>query len=52
MMTLAQANGLRIIPLADVFDLLIGIGLILLGLSIQAVIIAIIICNFRKGGNR
>lgn len=43
---------LTITPLADIFDLLLGIGLIALGLSILAVVITVEIYHFRKGGLR
>jgi|GEM_PF-6137193 len=39
---------LTITPLCDIFDLLLGIGLILLGLSLLAIVITTEICYFRK----
>lgn len=41
---------LRIIPLVNVADLLIAIGLIGLGLCGFAIVITVEICYFRKGG--
>lgn len=41
---------LHIEPLCDIFDLLLGIGLIGLGLCGFAIIITIEICYFRRGG--
>lgn len=41
---------LHIEPLCKTTDLLLGIGLILLGLCILAIIITVEICYFRKGG--
>ena len=45
-------STLTITPTADIFDLLLGIGLIALGLSILVVVVMVEIFYFRKGGRQ
>lgn len=45
-------NELTITPICDIFDLLLGIGLIALGLCGIAIVITVEIFYFRRGGKK
>lgn len=45
-------NELTITPICDIFDLLLGIGLIALGLCGLAIVITVEIFYFRRGGRK